>query len=571
MMLLARILAVLLLAAKVAAQDAPEPPVPPPLEATEQADSQESAPETTPAEAPNPTELPEPTWDPVAESAKIEKPEPRERRSRSRRQQNWGDPTRDRTAFGQHVVIRTNESIHNLVLIGGSAEIEGEVERDLVAIGASVKLTGPGKVGGDLVVVGGKGEFAGEVGGDTVVVIGSAEVAPTAKLERDAFFLGGPFNVANEASIGGQRTTVPFGDFLPQIEWFKEYLVRGPLLGRWLTFQLGWPWAIAATFLAVYFGMLLVFPSASRAVYTALEERPVTSIFTGLLTMILFAPLTFLLIISVVGIIVIPFLKISLLLALIFGKVGVLCFLGRGFIRSSGMTRLNMPIAAFALGAIILTGVYTIPFFGMFAWAMATVFGLGGAIVALFGTFKREEGRIPPAPVLVSTIRPGPSAPYQPSSTGVPGPSAPIPGINQATGSAAESFSPQDTVLLRRAGFWSRFLAALIDLIVVVVIVALPVVTIAFFIPIAVAYFAGMWTWKGATIGGMLLGHKVVRTDGRPIELSVAFVRSVSSILSCLVGFLGCMWAGWDREKQTWHDKIAGTVVVKVPRGLAFA
>jgi uncharacterized RDD family membrane protein YckC len=62
-----------------------------------------------------------------------------------------------------------------------------------------------------------------------------------------------------------------------------------------------------------------------------------------------------------------------------------------------------------------------------------------------------------------------------------------------------------------------------------------------------------------------------VRTDGRPINFSVALVRSLLSIFSMMVIFLGFLWAAWDREKQTWHDKIAGTVVVKVPRDLALA
>jgi uncharacterized RDD family membrane protein YckC len=32
--------------------------------------------------------------------------------------------------------------------------------------------------------------------------------------------------------------------------------------------------------------------------------------------------------------------------------------------------------------------------------------------------------------------------------------------------------------------------------------------------------------------------------------------------------FLGFFWIIWDAEKQGWHDKIAGTVVVRLPRGM---
>ena len=484
-----------------------------------------------------------------------------------------GNPMMSRTVFGQHIVIRTNESIRELVLIGGSADIQGEVERDVVAVGGSVKLSGT--VGGDMVIVGGKGTISGRVDRDTVIVLGAAEVADSAVLDNDAVFVGGPFDIAPGATIGGERVTVPFGNFLPQIEWLKSYFVRGPLLGRWLTFHLAWPWVVAGTFLAVYLATLLVFPAAARAVYTSLEERPVTSIFTGLLTLILFAPLMFLLIVSVIGILVIPFLKIALILAVLFGKVGVICFLGRGMGKTTGATSLQAPLFAFLIGAIILTLTYAIPLFGIFAWAMATVFGLGGAIVALTNTFKKEEANVPPAPVMVSNLRPA-----DPAGGMVPRASEPIPAASSTTTAGPSpappitpasiaNLSPQDSVLLPRAGFWKRFLAALLDLLLLsLTVFILPVIGLALFLPLAVVYFIAMWTWRGTTIGGLVFGHKIVRTDGRRINLSVAVVRSLLSLFS-VVTILGFLWAAWDREKQTWHDKIAGTVVVRMPEGFS--
>src|SRR5688572_8323220 len=396
-----RIFSLLLLAGTIVAQDAP--------------------PDTAPdiAEAPA-----------VVEQAADPAPAPEAPRAPSRprarnRAQQWGEPRQGQVGFGQNIVVRPNETVHDLVLIGGSADIQGEVERDVVAIGASVKVSG--KVGGEVVIVGGEGDFSGEVDGDTVVVLGRANVTNTAKLDRDFVFVGGPFEIHPDAQIRGQQTVVPIGDFLPEIEWAKTYLMRGPLLGRWLTFDLGWPWVIAGTFLAIYFALLLIFPSASRAVYNALEERPVTSVFTGLLTLILLAPLTLLLVVSVVGILVVPFMKIALILALLFGKVGVICFIGRGFARTSGAAKFQVPIFAFLVGGVILTLSYAIPFFGIFAWGIATVFGLGGAIVALSNTFKREEAKVPPAPVLVSTIRPPVHGSAMTGSA--PAASAPIPGV----------------------------------------------------------------------------------------------------------------------------------------------
>ena len=83
---------------------------------------------------------------------------------------------------------------------------------------------------------------------------------------------------------------------------------------------------------------------------------------------------------------------------------------------------------------------------------------------------------------------------------------------------------------------------------------------------VALAYFAGMWAWKGTTVGGIVLGLKVVRQDGRPVTLLVALVRALAAVFSVAVFFLGILWIGWDKEHQGWHDKIAGTVVIRLPR-----
>ena len=76
-----------------------------------------------------------------------------------------------------------------------------------------------------------------------------------------------------------------------------------------------------------------------------------------------------------------------------------------------------------------------------------------------------------------------------------------------------------------------------------------------------------MWTWKGTTVGGIVLGLKVVRMDGKPVTLAVGLVRALGGAFSIMVIFLGILWIAWDREKQGWHDKLAGTVVLKQPRG----
>jgi uncharacterized RDD family membrane protein YckC len=55
--------------------------------------------------------------------------------------------------------------------------------------------------------------------------------------------------------------------------------------------------------------------------------------------------------------------------------------------------------------------------------------------------------------------------------------------------------------------------------------------------------------------------------DDRPVSWSVAAVRGLSAFLSLAIAGLGFIWVAFDDDKQSWHDKIAGTTIVKVPKG----
>lgn len=82
---------------------------------------------------------------------------------------------------------------------------------------------------------------------------------------------------------------------------------------------------------------------------------------------------------------------------------------------------------------------------------------------------------------------------------------------------------------------------------------------------VKVAYFVGFWTWRGQTPGKMVLGIKVIRTDSSPITLGHAFLRYLGYIVSAIILYIGFIWIAFDSRKQGIHDKIADTYVVKLP------
>ncbi|MCX5849262.1 MAG: RDD family protein [Deltaproteobacteria bacterium] len=82
-----------------------------------------------------------------------------------------------------------------------------------------------------------------------------------------------------------------------------------------------------------------------------------------------------------------------------------------------------------------------------------------------------------------------------------------------------------------------------------------------FFIFLNIAYFTYFHGATGRTPGKMLFGLQVVSTEGAPISFGIAFLRAVGYFVSGIFN-IGFIWVAFDKRKQGWHDKIAGTVVI---------
>ena len=126
-----------------------------------------------------------------------------------------------------------------------------------------------------------------------------------------------------------------------------------------------------------------------------------------------------------------------------------------------------------------------------------------------------------------------------------------------------------------KAGWWSRALAILIDVIGIGIIAgavssivggnATGTQSQGLSTLFQAVYFTYFWSaaGKGQTLGSRALNIRVVKTDGSYLDYFGAFLRYIGFIISCVVFFIGVIWAAFDGQKQGWHDKIAGTYVVK--------
>ena len=159
-----------------------------------------------------------------------------------------------------------------------------------------------------------------------------------------------------------------------------------------------------------------------------------------------------------------------------------------------------------------------------------------------------------------TTSQPG----VAPPETGT-APPPPPPGGSASAHATADLL---DVATLPRAGFWIRMLALLIDLILVGVALSWVHHGGSGFLLLLATYGAIMWKFKGTTVGGIVCDLKVVRIGGGPLDWGTAIVRALGCFLSLVIAGLGFIWIAVDREHQAWHDKIAGTVVVRVPKGV---
>jgi uncharacterized RDD family membrane protein YckC len=437
----------------------------------------------------------------------------------------------DIVVMGKDVVLKKNETAPDVVVIFGNANIEGKVKNDLVVIMGTAKVSG-------------------EVDGDLVVVMGSASLSPGAHVRHDLVTVGGKADLQPSAKVDGSRTEIAFPK-VPGFHFAGDWVKKGLFLARPLPPKSIVMWGLAGLFLVIYLLLSLIFPRPVQACVAALEERPIGSFLIGALTFLLLGPVLFLLLVSAIGILVIPFLMCALLVALLFGKTAVFRQVGVKIGRSLNLDALQTPMLALVVGAVLFYLLYTVPVLGFVIWGIITPLGLGAVMLAAVGSFHHEIEKNAPL-AAIPAFNPLPPVQAASSSPEMPPPPPAIP----------------EALTLPRVGFGLRFAATLIDLLLVSAVLAVvplpPIHLMAW-----VIYHVAMWAWKSTTVGGIVLGLKCVRIDGSPVTFSVALIRTLAAFLSGVPCFLGFFWLGWDKEKQSWHDKIAGTTIVKVPQGSA--
>ena len=126
---------------------------------------------------------------------------------------------------------------------------------------------------------------------------------------------------------------------------------------------------------------------------------------------------------------------------------------------------------------------------------------------------------------------------------------------------------------MEKAGAGARFVSYIIDWIIVNIIGSALIfifmvsdvenIVAAFIgLPVSIGYFTYFFG-SGQTLGMKVVNIKLCGTDETyPVGYGKGFLRWIGMIISSLVIGLGFLWILIDKNKQGWHDKIAGTYVV---------
>ena len=521
--------------------------------------------------------------------------------------------------IGSDVHVRSNEDADVVVAILGSSVIDGDVDEVVVSILGDVTINGSSR--GEAIAVFGSVTVNGSVGGEAVAVFGNVQVGPGGEINGETVSVGGEVDLAPGAEAYGHIQAIPLPGNLPELAvglrtWFAECLFKGRLLA--FNADVMWAWGLAGGALVFYLFLVLLLGSATEKCVETLEQKPGLTLLAGLLTALLGPILVALLSVVAVGVL----LWIALFMVGIYGNAVFITWLGRRITRPLGW---NIPVVATAIGGVILILTYTIPVLGFIMFNLSGFVGTGMVVYAILLAMQREKpppatpapsagggaGAVPAAAgAAATTFTPAPDVSGEPSvsgeaagkfSSGYTGRAgvATAPGESPTTGDATPSAPPPpepvlppvgesappppppsgpasgakpppvpnpQLSLLPRAGFWIRVAASVLDLILISVVSG--VLGFDEFIGLWFAtYNIAMWAIKSTTIGGVICGLKIVRLDDKPLDWSVALIRGLGAFLSFVVVGLGFIWVAFDPERQSWHDKIAGTTIVRMPKG----
>lgn len=287
-------------------------------------------------------------------------------------------------------------SVKDIFIAGGKIDLaSGTLSDDLVAAGGEVDIRSGLSIGGSAVVSGNEVRIdapikmdlraaAGSlyvnsaVGGDAKLMGDVVELGPKARIGGNLQYRTGTLKISPEAIIGGTKTKLPAGDYAEFERWGKD--------GAWLLAFFALTFIAGMALLVV--AITLALPGLMSRAATAMREKWLQSVGTGLLVIILVPITLFMLFATVIGVPLAMLIVALLMTAMPLAFAATAYFLGTEVRRMIGKKPAASPLGAserllwpsIAVVIILLLGM--IPYLGGLVWLVALIFGLGALIVS---------------------------------------------------------------------------------------------------------------------------------------------------------------------------------------------
>ena len=245
---------------------------------------------------------------------------------------------------GKDINIGNDQIVNNAIAIASQITVNGLVENNVVTVGGSIVLTNAAVVRGDVICIGG------------VVVQGNgAQVY-------------GNITEVNSSNISNIVASAFYGD-MDAWSWLVDIIY----------------FCFFAMIFTLALLMAILFPRPLNAIVNSIQDNKTKSFFWGFLATLMIAPFFMLLVFSFIGIPLIPLAFAALLLAFMFGFIGVSALLGK-FVFTKIFRRYEKSLTQETLlGLVLWWFIGWMPFYiGMVIKTVVITIGFGGVFLALF-------------------------------------------------------------------------------------------------------------------------------------------------------------------------------------------
>lgn len=283
-------------------------------------------------------------------------------------------------SFGEEVVVEAGKTVNEAVSIGENVYVSGTVRNAAVSIGGNIYVRQGGLVEGDAVSLG-----------------GNVYVRENGRIQKNSVTIGGSTIADFGGVVEGELVTLPSAQILASAcEGFGDVLltgvkifILGPIIGIFGLFGiiLGLVFAVLklALFLAIAAFVTYLFPRQVSVMSEFVREDFWRCFFLGLVVIVVVPFLFVALIITILGIPLIPAFMVFLFVANLYGSVGVALWVGKLIPESATRPDLwNVMI-----GALFLSVIKVIPLVGFLSKIAIIAVSFGVVLFTRFGSPER--------------------------------------------------------------------------------------------------------------------------------------------------------------------------------------